>query len=70
MSGQPIRILFQGHFLHAITAGAKESRQNRVGHFHDDKYFDLADRIIKLDYGKLADHPVEAVESKVLVSHN
>src|SRR5258706_5868064 len=24
---------------------------------HDDKYFDLADRIIKLDYGKLAPQP-------------
>ena len=25
--------------------------------FHDEKYFDLADRIIKLDYGKLAGVP-------------
>ncbi len=34
---------------------------------HDDRYFDVADRIVKLDYGKLADSSVEAPELKALV---
>lgn len=33
---------------------------------HDDKYFGVADRIIKLDYGKLAAASAEAVEASVL----
>ena len=33
---------------------------------HDDKYFDVADRVIKLDYGKLAD--AASIEGEVLVS--
>ena len=34
---------------------------------HDDRYFYMADRIIKLDYGKLAHSPAPAAESGVLV---
>lgn len=34
---------------------------------HDDRYYDVADRIIKLDYGKIQDYPcpVESLESVV-----
>jgi putative ATP-binding cassette transporter len=34
---------------------------------HDDHYFDVADRIIKLDYGKLADAPSDIAESSILI---
>ncbi len=36
---------------------------------HDDKYFDLADRIVKLDYGKIveSEKPVELTHERLLV---
>jgi len=33
---------------------------------HDDRYFELADRIIKLDYGKLVSNSINVVEASVL----
>ena len=39
----------QGHFVRVADI--------HFNGFHDEKYFDLADRIIKLDYGKLAGVP-------------
>jgi putative pyoverdin transport system ATP-binding/permease protein len=33
---------------------------------HDDKYFDAADRIIKLDYGKLTTEPADALPAPLL----
>ena len=36
-----------------VANGAIASASDRLAITHDDKYFDFADRIIKLDYGKV-----------------
>jgi len=44
---------FKHVFYTRLLAGLKARGKTVLVITHDDKYFDVADRIIKLDYGKL-----------------
>src|SRR5262249_15333757 len=57
------------HFKHIfytqLLPELKERRKTVLVITHDDKYFHLADRTIKLDYGKLATAPPEPPKRRV-----
>jgi len=48
---------FKNIFTPNCCPSSKRAAKPSSSSTHDDKYFDLADRIIKLDYGKLAPQP-------------
>jgi len=35
---------------------------------HDDNYFDVADKIVKMDNGKVVDYPLICIDSSTLVT--
>jgi putative ATP-binding cassette transporter len=58
---------FKGVFYTQLLPDLKSRGKTVLVISHDDKYFDVADRIIKLDYGKLATNKsVEVVAASVL----
>ncbi len=44
---------FRKYFYEVILRDLKQQGKTIVAATHDDKYFHIADRIIKMDYGKL-----------------
>jgi putative ATP-binding cassette transporter len=57
---------FKGVFYTQLLPDLKSRGKTVLVISHDDKYFDAADRIIKLDYGKLAAPSEETLPDKVL----
>ena len=57
---------FKGVFYTQLLPDLKSRGKTVLVISHDDKYFDAADRIIKLDYGKLANFCSDVVGEKVL----
>ncbi|HTL16244.1 MAG TPA: hypothetical protein VL793_03355 [Patescibacteria group bacterium] len=58
---------FKGIFYTQLLPELKRRGKAVLVISHDDKYFEVADRIIKLDYGKLlANTPTELVDSPAL----
>jgi putative ATP-binding cassette transporter len=57
---------FKGIFYTQLLPDLKSRGKAVLVISHDDKYFDVADRIIKLDYGKLATNSPEIIGSNVL----
>lgn len=47
---------FRRHFYEAILPGLKAQGKTVIAVSHDDRFFHLADKVVKLDYGKLADN--------------
>jgi putative ATP-binding cassette transporter len=57
---------FKGVFYTQLLPDLKSRGKTVLVISHDDKYFDAADRIIKLDYGKLANSSAEVIGVNVL----
>jgi putative ATP-binding cassette transporter len=57
---------FKGVFYTQLLPDLKSRGKTVLVISHDDKYFDVADRIIKLDYGKLATNKSAEVAASVL----
>ncbi|HEY9642170.1 MAG TPA: ATP-binding cassette domain-containing protein [Coleofasciculaceae cyanobacterium] len=53
--------LFRDLFYKQILVRLKERGKTVIVITHDDRYFHLADHIIKLDYGKIQSHPMPAL---------
>lgn len=47
--------LFRAYFYETLLAAFKDQGKTVIAVTHDERYWDLADRIVRLDYGKLAD---------------
>lgn len=56
---------FKGVFYTQLLPDLKSRGKTVLVISHDDKYFDVADRVIKLDYGKLAAGPAPAPSTEV-----
>jgi putative ATP-binding cassette transporter len=46
---------FRKYFYEVILEELKAQGKTIIAATHDDKYFDVADRILKMDYGKIVD---------------
>ena len=57
---------FKGIFYTQLLPELKRRGKAVLVISHDDKYFDVADRIIKLDYGKIVDPAAEVLDSSIL----
>jgi putative ATP-binding cassette transporter len=57
---------FKSVFYNRLLPDLKARGKTVLVITHDDRYFDLADRLIKLDYGKLAPTPVGFNETAIL----
>ena len=57
---------FKGVFYTQLLPDLKSRGKTVLVISHDDKYFNVADRIVKLDYGKLANGSTEVIGDKML----
>ncbi len=65
MSGLPIKIHSLKTSLHSVLPELKAQGKTILVISHDDKYFHLGDRVLKLDYGQLVEQIPYTLSSNV-----
>jgi putative ATP-binding cassette transporter len=59
---------FKRLFYHAILPSLKASGKTVIVVTHDDTYFDVADQVIKLDFGQVVQRKYKTTTSSLAVS--